>query len=641
MTCSPCNLPGSFTAGALADYLSRSPEYLSQQLVIRMPKTTSYLFDMIDKKVFPDGVGRTIQKETFYLNLTPNYWDFNGWTVLADSRAGTDLIPGNDACNLPTQEFEPAGSRRAIYDTLAKKLATKEFCLEDIRSKFEFGQKMNAITSFLQKITIHELEMLARNAILNYSIKYILSRDDSTLAIGYPDGVFPYNKADPRRFPNLTKQGGGLLPVGVLSGDSLQLIYDLVYNDLVDYALDTQDMKPVFGLWCSSEVWSRIFISDVDVRQDVRWSSFADALLTKYNVRNSYRGMFTHTEIAKPIRANVTTAGDVEYVSPILTDLPTGEVGVHTTQNPAWSTAIYEVIFVITKSMIEGYTRPDITRLGLAEFGALGSLMDGWKWFSPKICGNEEQQKGYFFKRLELAPAMGDVPYIAAFLVKREKMQASIVYGKEPVCPPTDSCPVQILTTDACPCATIIDVCETIDPNALLFTLSEAVVDGVYSITLLTGGTVDATASGASGNKGVFTFAFPVPADRGLFVGINCAAASTVCSSNVISSEQVIDQVTQLSISLVNTVVCATDIFTLYFADGTTGAVAVASTSGGGLTTVVDANLNIGTVPTAIVTDNLYTFACVHGGVTRVCCLDDGTCDCDALAPIVDCDPEA
>jgi len=196
------------------------------------------------------------------------------------------------------------------------------------------------------------------------------------------------------------------LPAVAATQTIVQGVLDRVFEDLLFNGVGCMNpnacAQPVYDLYIGQEASRNLIRQDFGVRQDIRFSSEADVLLT------SLRGMackeyggFKHNLVAFPPRFNFGSTGYTE-VLPFDAGVPT-TVGPKQTVSVAYGTALYEGCFVIPNADVMQWLVPPMNmRFGQVVFGGQGTpdYAGDFQWLNYQTDCNTDKSKGFFEGRI-------------------------------------------------------------------------------------------------------------------------------------------------------------------------------------------------------------------------------------------------
>lgn len=504
--------------------------FIEREIRDRTYQMARYLVDFAPVKLFNDGIGYTQTKVRFYGDIGPQFDGMDGWRREQRSRPAADGLQGkHDACGYVWEEVGH-GFEELQWYLMKRDLRTPDICIEDIRTFWEYEQMQELIFKNLADITVNMREQVNRNAIISFSVKYVLTSNG-----------LETNKANPRELPNLGTAGSNRVIVGKLNFRILKRLYNSLIREAAPYALDTINGRPVFGLMASDDVLDDLFVEDPQIRYTLDHSSMVDSLLLRYNFMDTIRNMFiTIPDVYAP-RYKVDTAGNLTRVFPYERDVMI-QSGTRPAPNPEYDNAPYELVTILTKDLFCLRTRKAITTVGgETDFNAETGMFE-WKWHNPPRYCDPNRRVGYYFANGRIGIEPGDFTDIPAILVARRPASLDVSFWPNPECPvAAEECDNK-LPEQGCPCPKIISCCESITSDQVLqFRLSGPLADGTkvgdtVTIKLNNGGTADATIDDISADLSAIAVDFgqAVKCVPNFYLEVVCNENKGRCSAPVI-----------------------------------------------------------------------------------------------------------
>ena len=604
---SDCNTcVGDLNAGQVDLAFRESEPYVEQEIRDRSYRFPSFLADYPKLLYVPDGVGYTFTKVLFHGDIGPQFDSTETWRREEASRPeATDFADATNACGY---KFERVGHGfdEKHYFLMKKDLETCPICVEDIRTTWQFEQYQNLIYKNLFEVTRNQKEQLARNALIDMAVKYVVGTSGPVI-----------NTADPYKIPNLL----GFVP-SKITPQILKRFYSPLVREAGGFAIEYMNGRPMFGLMASDDVIQDMFLEDPDLRQDLRYGSKVDSLIEKYAFLESFRNMYIIIPDLFPARYKADVAGNVTRVFPYERDVAATLSGSRPAPNPEYETAPYELILIITKDVFNFRTRNALTTVGGAtEFGP-EPVMGNWKWWNPPC--DRAKRTGQYWTTLRLGIEPGDFTDIVGLLVSRRPAGLDAAYWE--TCTPVDACANDI-DPQGCPCPVVVggSVLKT-SAGVLELDFSRpitALVAANLTLQLKNGqslvGVIQAKSADNLSVRLLFSGVDTSTYQPGDLVGVLCIAdtycdstVSSICKSGALNVEVKLDRGLKC--------VTAADEITICFNDGTTVDVAVVSFDPATLALVLTET--DGTV-------SLFDQACTGKGIAAVTCTDTVGCSGD------------
>lgn len=468
--------------------------YIEREIRDRTYQMARFLVDFAPVKLFNDGIGYTQTKVRFYGDIGPQFDGMDGWRREQRSRPVADgHQDANDACGYIWEEVGH-GFEELQWYLMKRDLRTPEICIEDIRTFWEYEQMQELIFKNLADITVNMREQVNRNAIIGFSVKYVLTSNG-----------LESNTLNPRELPNLGT-GATRVTVGKLNFRVLKRLYNALLREAAPYALETINGRPVFGLMASDDVLDDMYVEDATIRTDLHYSTMADSLLTRYNFMESIRNMFiTIPDLYAP-RYKVDTAGNLTRIFPYERDVMI-QSGTRPAPNPEYDNAPYELVTILTKDLFCLRTRKTITTAGgQTDFEAETGMFE-WKWHNPERWCDPNRRVGYYFANGRIGIEPGDFTDIPALLVARRPASLDVVFWPNAECPPVASSCSNALPSQGCPTPKIAGCNPDItDTDVLQFSLTSALAStysagDAISVRMANGGIASGTIDAISTDK--------------------------------------------------------------------------------------------------------------------------------------------
>lgn len=604
-TCTPAQVNLAF---------KKAEQFIDGELVKRVPKIKKFWSSYASVKAFPDGVGLKLDKVRLHLDPGVFYDGYDGWRTVEISRNGNDLQAAHDSCGFRPQ-IVGHGMETLSFSLMERDFATTEICLKDIRTFYKYKEVQDAIFGNLANITASVKEQLARNAAMSFAVKHI----------AIPG--LPYNHVDPYSLPNINGA-----TVGRLNERLLNRAYQLMCEELGDYAVGMSEGMPLFGVVGSPDTFDDLMYEDPEIRADIRSGIMGDgvdnALIKSFGFSKTFRDMFVFMNDWNAPRYKADAAGNLIRVFPRERNIDI-EIGSRSVTNPEYINAQYELLLFFTKDIMSLRTRRALTTVGgKTKFGSEPQgLLGQWAWHNPETSENPFQRAGKYITTMEVGVEPGDAPTVMAVLVQRRPERLDIQYWGDAECVPEGVCDANVLPDQVCPCPMVESVHPTINSDQLLFVFDKTpapIATETLTLNLSNGTTVATTVISKNGTNLVLEFATDVEAVEGLYVSEACIANVYSCTSDVVG---VLDGgVANSAIFRLNEAIRAQtllDQVTVYFGDGTTATATVSSV-----------NLPVLEWTFLLSGEDLYTYACEHKGVKKVCVADAPiNYNCPACSP--------
>ena len=554
-----------------------APPMIDQQIRDLTLVTPNWVSDLPKYTPFPLGMGTTYQQLTFRGEMPVIERGFKNWSLL-DNVAGCDPCPGNN-CSYHITQFGGTGLERKSVRLMSREFRSPAYCVKEIQYTYQFEQVMEKIVQNLHRQTeFFKEQNVVFNAFTELSKKFVVDSGGAK-----PNTVNPYV------YPNL-----GTKRISALNIRMLEFFYEWMKRipDCIPY--DYQNGAPIYALEASSQLLGDLYREDPNLRQDARFSSAANDLLTKYNFMSTARGMFLLCPIPFPRRFTITAVtGEPVEVLPVVNGIPM-EVGSFSGFNPAYELATHEEVTIHGKTPLEIFYVPTAETLGSGtSFGPEVSWLDNWQWINPQTETDPLRRVGFFMSSATIGIAPQAAEGSFAILVERPSVSSMATFYPSAVCPPSPvSCDNEI-PSQLCPCPLIlgyylnpVDGSYVIDlavPVSVVAgnTIQFGVSSGGYIV-----GTVVALSTDGLHVQVTFPAGTDIPCDQ--FTTIFCDNTMG-CFADVLQYSIVATDSTRLTLILSNPVKGDIgDEITIYYGDGSTATVTIVSQNLQTNTLVVD-----------------------------------------------------
>lgn len=624
---------GVMSAEQVSEAFLAAPPLLSQTIADLTVTHPDWLVDLVPTDPFPLGNGTVMQHLIFRGQMPEIERGWDKWTALQNNQ-GCDPCFGPD-CGYNWGALGGYGLERKETALMRRELRTPSYCVSQIQYTYQFEEVMAQIVKNLwRQVSFFKAYNINFNALTGMAKKFIVD-----------SGSAKPNTANPYVYPAV-----GSTTLSNLNIDLLEFFYNWlrIIPDVIPYSVT--DGRPVFALAASDELLSRLYRDDPALRQDVRFSGWANDNITKYNFLYTIRGMYLPAPIQFPRRFNLSSGVLVE-VLPYINGIPL-EVGSFTGINPAWQNAEYEEVLLHGRNPFKVFIGQQAETLGQnTSFGPEPTYLDWFKWVNPETPDDPFRRVGYFANAIQIGIHQQFSEGVFGVVVKRVSPKIMFHNNPLPVCPEEDpACDNEIAAT-GCPCPQIVSVTSVPVSDGLYLvqfgvpTDAEAEDDILFQ--LQSGGYVTGTVVEVStdGYYATVTFAEEWTVQCNQVTQVFCTD-TLACTSSVISASdcrtgQTGDGVLTLAQPI--KAVTAADVITAYFGDGTSFDLDVVSVDLTKNEWVV--NYAAGAGPTDNPTgaggppptnSPLFAdFICDRGGIYKVC-VPTAT---DASCPSCDADP--
>jgi hypothetical protein len=306
---------GCLTPAQVNQAFLAAPPFIAQQILDLSIQHPSFLKDIPSMKEWPTGVGNSMQQLIIRGQMPKIERGFQEWNKKPD-------LSGCAPCAAPTcsynwTTFPGHGIDRKTTVLMDRDFRTPAYCIKEIQSTAHFKEVFAKIVENMYvQIDFFKSQNIVLNTFAALSKKFVV------------DSAGPKcNSAAPYVYPNI-----GTAQLSNLNIELLELFYEQMRRIPSCIPYDVVDGTPIFALIASQRVLARMYRDDPNLRQDVRFSGLANAMLMKYNFMSTIRGMFLPASILYPRRFIIVSGEPVE-VLPFVNGVPS-EVGSYTDLNP-------------------------------------------------------------------------------------------------------------------------------------------------------------------------------------------------------------------------------------------------------------------------------------------------------------------
>jgi hypothetical protein len=540
-------------------FLSGTPE-ISAEILDFSYKMPLWLANLWDLKKW-EANDSVMQQMVFRGSLPEVERGFDRWKKLHSS-AGCE--PCTNDCSYNYTVFQGHGFERRLISLMSREFKTPDYCVNTIKTAFEFEQTFNEIIKNIQyQVAFFKEQNIGMNFLTGIAKKLI--HDGSGLK---------GNSADPYVYRAL-----GTATLAKLNTKITTKIYEGLRRRQDIQPFDVQNGKPLYAISASDEVMDALYLEDANARADLRFSSGVDALLTKYNFMESVRGQFINAPLLYPRRFNIV-GGEWIEIYPYVNGIP-AEVGSFSDLNPDWENAVYEEVLFYGRSPFSVFYRDQLTTIGNGtDFGPEPSFMNNWLWVNIQTECDEFRRQGHYSTAIEMALAPQYSGGIYGLMVPRPPAAMGAEYWPAAVCPPDEVvCSNDVPAITSCPCPLVLSA--TADPfNSGRYTVVfgvpiDAAVNDSISLGLGNGGYLTGTVSAITDDGLTLSIQFTAGTVISNCLGFTAVFCDNTlgCSSRVLSScDCRSDQTGQFKVILANPIKAVTAAQVVYgnMGDGTT-----------------------------------------------------------------------
>lgn len=590
-------------------FLAASPE-IAQEILDFTIQTPMWMADVWNLKEWQTNQN-VMQQLVFKGSLPEIERGFDRWKQLA-SAAGCS--PCTTDCSYNWTTFSGHGMERRLVQLMRREFRTPEYCVSEITSSFEYETIFAEIIKNINlQVSFFKEQNIGLNFLTGIAKKMIID-----------GGGLKANTQDPYSY-----RAKGTAVLGKLNRRALTKVYEGMRRRGDALPFDMQNGKPIYAISASDELFDDMFMNDATVRQDLRFSSAADALLNRYNFNYSVFGMFIQAPILYPRRFDYVSGAWIERF-PIMNGLPM-EVGQFSDLNPQWENAEYEEVLIHGKDPYAVFYRNPIGSIGSGtDFGPEPAFMNAWQWVNIQTEGDVFRRQGFFATSAEIALSAQYSGSVYAILVPRPSNALIAEYYPNQICPPTPSDCDNEVPAVTCPCPLITGSIYNPINGRYLISFAVPVSGSLESAILLgigTGGYVTGTLKALATDGLTAEVSFPAGTDLtncDIFTEVFCTDI-LACTSSVL---QVCDcrsgQTNQFELVLSSPIkaITASDIIYACMGDGSTQHLNVLSVDMVTNTWTVEYAAGYGPTddPTGAGDTNLNEGVnCDRNGITSVC----------------------
>lgn len=560
-----------------------APPLISKNILNLTVNQPSWIRDLWDLEEFPRGAGTTMQQIVIRGSMPKVERGFKSWKQLTPN-TGCEPCEGDD-CAYNMKQLGGNGLETKVATLMSKDFKSPNYCIKTIQTTAHYKQMFEQVVQNLyRQIDFEKEQNIGFNYLTSIAKKYVV---DSAGPKPNTGNIYVYPPLGDAR-------------ISMLNVDMLEFFYNYMVNIPDAVAYDYVDGAPVFAMEASRELLSRLYRDDPGLRQDVRFSSLANDLVSKYNFMSTIRGMFIAAPIRFPRRFRWDAdANDWIEVLPYENDIPL-DVGSYTGFNPRYQDSAYathEEVLLHGKSPFKVLYLPTETSLpGGANFGPEDSFMNSWKWINPLTPTDPAQREGYFFTSATIGFAPQHSEGVFGILVERPKVGLTASWLPEPLCPPDAVDCDNVIPDTGCPCPLIESmIVNPINGNVVL-TLGVPldpvpVEDDEINFGIDTGSFLVGTVVAAAEDGSAVEVTFPEGTDLGVcdhFTTIYCNN-ECLCSAQVQAYDIDCTDGTRVYLTLANCIRAeASDTVTLKYGDGTSVDATLVSFVAGTLRYLVD-----------------------------------------------------
>lgn len=596
----------------------------------------SFMQDIAPLKEFPVGQGSSIQELQFRGSLPSIERGFGSWKKINDMNAAGGCTP----CDPPTDGYNwhmlgGHGLSRQVASLMEKDLRTPEYSIPEIQTTKDFEELFAKIVeNFWRQISFHKEQNINFNFLTSIAKKYVVDSQGPKA-----------NPTDPYKYRSL---GNSPIRISTLNLALLTFFYENIRYIPDVVPAEIQNSRPVYFIVASDLLLDSLWLNEPNLRQDLRFSSYANDLVTKYNFMSTIKGMFIPVPYMFTRRFKIVSGEPVE-IPPYLNNVP-AEVGAFSAINPEYLTAQYEEVLIHGVSPFSIYTYPRVTSLpGGATFGAEPEIFDSLKWINPMTTQDPFQRRGYFATTARIGLSAQYSEGVFGILVERPSVALSAQYTLNPVCPIDPPTCTNVVPTVSCPCPVVLSISPNPMTAGQFFLTFATPVTGTpgntVNFTMDTGAVITGTLNSltADGLTGAFTFSGSNALTKGAcsqVLSVACIATGFCSSLVTVASDCRSGATNTVTLTLNRPLKVTTGVIRVYFGDCSQQDMSIVSVNAGTNQWVVQYAAGFGPTdnptgaggPPATNSPLNEDIICNRAGIIKVCVppTTDATCpSCD------------
>lgn len=500
-----------------------APPLISQTILDLSAKYPNWLRDAFTMEMWPLGHGTQMEQLVIRQAYPQIERGFDAWKKL-NNNTGCNPCSGPD-CSYNITQFGGFGIERKVVDLMRREFVSPSYCISEIQTTYQFDIIFAKIIEFLyRQVEFFKEFNIGLNVLSSLAKKFVIDSEGPK-----PNTQNPY-----------VYRPKGTAILSTQSIDMFSFFYERMRRSSSAIPYDVVNGAPIFAAIMSPELLSRLYRDDPQLRQDVRFSSAANALLEKYNFVSTIRNMFLPAVTLYPRRFN-WDAGNGLWVEvlPYLNNVPM-EAGAYTEINPAYESASYEEVLFHGRDPFKiMFLESAQTLGGNSSFGPEYSFFNLWQWINPQTIQDPLRRTGFFMTSASIGIAPQYSEGIFGVLLARTSAAVMFTAPVTPICPTQPPACTNVVPDVGCPCANIVSVtANPITPGNYFVVLNvptTAVATDVIQLGYGTGGYVSATVVAVSADaltlEVTIAETLPLPCDQ--FTTIFCDD-TLGCSASVL-----------------------------------------------------------------------------------------------------------
>lgn len=525
-------------------------------------QTPNWFRDMFKVEPWPAGNGTLMQQPVFRGSLPKIEENFDQWS-LQDNTTGCDPQANNN-CAYNFTTLGGHAMEMKITRLMDRDFKSPEYCVRTIQNTFMYEAVFQQILNNLNRqIDFVKENNIGRNFLVGIAKKLLID-----------GGGFKPNVGNPYAYRNK-----GTATLSALSIGALEVLYEMMRRMPETVPYDVVDSAPVYALVASPQLLSHLWRDNPGIRQDLRFSSMADKLVTSYNFMSSIMGMYVPVPYLYPRRFRYDNANSKWIqIYPWVNGVP-AQVGSFTDINMQYedpSYATHEEVLIHGRDPFTVWYQPTVSSLGAgSSFGPEPGYFDSWQWSNPETKQDPGRRVGFYWTHASIGISAQNSEGVFGILVPRVPTSMMVQYWPSGSCPPTDPTCTNLVPATGCPCPGITSVVpNNVSGNSYFVSLVVPLTANngdIIQFGYSTGGYVNGTQVGFSADRKTLEVTFGVvPPNFQNFTTIFCDN-TLKCSSGISSYNTNCVDNTRIDLVLQQPIKAVTnnDVVTVFFGNGT------------------------------------------------------------------------
>ena len=563
MACDPCGGANGLVR-VNKDYVNsrfrEAPFNLSENIT-NLTQMFPAVYDGFNVKQVEHGTSPEYTKLVYKGSHGPVFDDWDAFEPIKTPQAENgDLCPPKTNCSWNPHELDFA-TEAIKYGLHRIQLATKPYCIDDIKWKFEFKQILKMQLEDMLRQNVNIFDQVIRNNLIKLAKKIVITQTGGT--------DVNFNTTNDKEWPPIAD----IEQVGRLN---LEYIISY-YNEIAtiagpDQAVGMQDGMPIFPICVHPSDWRLAYRLDNNFNEAFLRGEKNSDIYSSYQFLNKV-GPFVAKFDPFAWRYELDAATNLPVRVLHVENEICGATGSYSSYSPAYERAPLGVALIATRRPFDVLKEPALNSTdGRNRFG--DSMFFDFEWYNERCKTDPTGKWGFYYTEgvLGVEPMGID---LWAFMYRREVRDAFVESITSPTClQPITVCGAAI--DSGCPMPSILDCCKAagiagredttlafkFDSDAVTFyglsasdPVSVKTVNGVFT------GQFD----GATSNGKILNISFD-PAD---FADVQCCpdtfiglvtAVDTVCTANIVSAETcTVGGVDMFHIFLDQPIACSSD----------------------------------------------------------------------------------